>query len=86
MKKSLMIFSLDFIVHLLDGLFHRGSRRSCLFQRQSSVYCTISFGSIRHNLLITFLFLLFVIMIFLSGNSECLLNWHLPVRKCVSCL
>ena len=53
-----------FIIHLLNGLFRLGSKHNYLFQQQGNVYCTASFGSIRRNLLITFLFLLFIIMIF----------------------
>ena len=68
-KNFKMFFSLCFIVHLLDGLFRRGSRHNYLSQRQGNVYCTISFGSIRHNLLITFLFLLLLLW-FLTGQVE----------------
>ena len=51
-KIGLKIFA-DFMVHLLDGLFRLGNRRSYLFQRQSNVYGTFSFASIRRNLLTT---------------------------------
>ena len=42
----------------LNGLFRLDSKHNYLFQRYRIVYCKISFGSIRRNLVITFLFLL----------------------------
>jgi hypothetical protein len=42
----------------LNGLFHLGSKHNYLSQRYRIFYCTVSFGSIRRNLVITFLFLL----------------------------